>query len=154
MTGLFAILGQTPYENRLKGLRGAFDNRTTDPTDMTGALILFGVVAGAAIIWIVARRWSQRNEGNADTHRAMHLFDTINRKLGLSWRDRFILRMFARATHLPKPVVIMFDESLFDRHAERWLDSLSFAPLRGRGRASLNLLRSRSFPTEGTDDRD
>ena len=154
MTRLFAILGQTPYENRLKGLRGAFDQRTSDPMELTGALILFGVVAGAAIIWIVARRWSQRNEGNSDTHRAMHVFETIIRKLGVPWRDRFVLRMFARATHLPQPIVVMFDETLFDRHAERWLDSISFAPIRSRGRASLNLLRSRSFVTEQTNERD
>jgi hypothetical protein len=148
MMSMFAILAQTPFENRLKGLRGAFDNRPADPTDLTGAIILFGCVIGIAVIWVVARKWSQPASGNSDANHAIRMFDSMTRRLGLSWRDRFVLRMFARGSQLPRPALILFDETLFDRQSERWLESISFAPLRNRGRLSLEALRSRSFLTD------
>jgi len=142
---LFAILAQTPYENRLKGLRGAFDDRQSDPTDLTGAIILFGCVIGGAVIWAMLRKMAARRAGEGDANHPFRVFDMVTRALGLRWRDRMVLRLFARASQLPQPAILLFDESLFDRQAERWLESLSFAPLRMRAQSSLSALRTQSF---------
>ncbi|MCB9855946.1 MAG: hypothetical protein H6818_09695 [Phycisphaerales bacterium] len=143
---ILSILAQTPYQNRLEGLRGAFDDRKTDPTDITGFFILFGCVIAIALIWVIARRISVGRSTENEHNHPVRLFDMILRKMGIGFRDRFVLKLFARGVNLPSPMLIFFDEEVFDRHAGRWIDSLSFTPLKRRAMAGIELLRSRSFP--------
>ena len=146
MMPLYSILAQTPYQNRLEGLRGAFDDRKTDPTDVTGFLILFGSVIVVAIIWVVARKIAIRRKPENEHNHPVKLFDVILRKMGFNFRDRFVLKLFARGVNLPHPTMIFFDEEVFDRHAGRWIDDFPFTPLKHRARAGIELLRSRAFP--------
>lgn len=150
MTTLLTLLAQTPYQNRLQGLRGAFDDRKTDPTDVTGFLILFGCVFAIALIWVVVRKISIRRGPENDHNHPVRLFDLIMRKMGLGFRDRFLLKLFARGVRLPDPTLVFFDEEVFDRHADRWIEELAFTPLRRRARAGIDLLRSRAFPESQT----
>lgn len=146
MTPLLSMLAQTPYQNRLQGLRGAFDDRKTDPTDITGFVVLFGCVIAIAIIWMIVRKISIRRSPENENNHPVKLFDMIMRRMGIGFRDRFVLKLFARRVHLPHPTLVFFDEQVFDRHTERWIDGLAFAPLKRRARAGVELLRARTFP--------
>lgn len=143
---ILSILAQTPYQNRLEGLRGAFDDRKSDPTEVTGFLILFGCVIGFSVIWIVARKISIQRKPENDHNHPVRLFDVILRRMGIGFRDRFVLKLFARGVSLPHPMLIFFDEELFDRHAGRWIDGLTFTPFKRKARDGIELLRSRAFP--------
>ncbi|MCA9255915.1 MAG: hypothetical protein KDA33_09770 [Phycisphaerales bacterium] len=141
-----AILAQTPYQNRLDGLRGAFDDRKTDPTDVKGFIVLFGCVIAIALIWIISKKIASRREAENEHNHPVRMFDMILRRFGIGFRDRFVLKLFARGVNLPHPTLIFFDEEVFDRHAGRWVDSLAFTPLKRRAKVGLDLLRSRAFP--------
>lgn len=142
----FALLAQSPYQNRLQGLRGAFDDRQSNPTDVTGFFVFFGCVIAIAVIWIFVRKMAIRRRPENDHSHPVRHFDMILRKMGIGLRDRLILRLFARGVRLPNPALVFFDEEVFDRHADRWIDELAFAPIKRRARAGVDLLRSRAFP--------
>ena len=148
MIRLLTMLAQTPYQNRLRGLRGAFDERQSDPADVTGAIVLIGCLVAAALAWALFRHLSHRRKGDARGHNPLRMFDTLLRKLGISRGDRLLLRLFAKSMHVPHPAVILFDETFFDRQADWWLSSISFTPLRLRAKWSIEQLRARAFLTD------
>lgn len=154
MTRVLSILAQTPYQNRLQGLRGAFDDRKTDPADVTGIVVLFGCVIAIALVWVVVRRINLRRDPKHENDNPVRLFDMIMRKMGIGFRDRFVLKLFARRVSLPQPTLIFFDEEVFDRHTGHWIDDLMFTPLKVRARAGVALLRARAFPGSSSHDAD
>jgi len=141
-----SVIAQSPYQNRLEGLRGAFHNRKTDPADVTAVLIFFGAVIAIAVIWAVVRRISTNRKEESGVTSPVRLFDGVLRRMGIGFQDRFLLRLFARGTGLSQPALVLFDENTFDHHANRWIDSLSIAPLKRRAGVGIALLRDRAFP--------
>lgn len=140
------IIAQTPYHNRLEGLRGAFNDRPSNPTDTSGALILIGAAVALLVLWLILQRSNGSRGDRSRSNRTGKIYPRILKKFDLTLPDRLFLKMFAREANLTQPAIIFFDEQLFDRHSARWLDSMSMSFLRHRAQAAFDRVRMIAFP--------
>ena len=151
MAKWLGILAQTPYHNRLEGLRGAFNERpSSSSSDTSGAFILIGAAIAIFVLWLILQRANESRQERTRTVRAGKIFNRLLVKFGLSWADRCLLKMLARESGLARPAIIFFDEYLFDQQTQKWIDSISLGFFKRRAIASIERIRERAFVEEGT----
>ncbi len=144
------LLAQTPYHDRLKGLRGAFNDRpSSSSSDTSGAYILIGAAVAIFILWLILQRANESRQERRHTVRAGKIFNRLLVKFGLSWADRCLLKMLARESGLTRPAIIFFDEYLFDQQTQKWIDSISLGFFKRRASASVERIRARAFIADG-----
>ncbi len=131
MNDLFLILAQnTSLEERLRGLRGGFNDRPTDPANIRAVIFMIVIPVSLVILIFAIRQFRQRRReiASAPAH-PMKLFDNVLRRMGVRFTDRYLLRMCARSVNLTQPTIMLFSRELFDRNTNRWLDSLAVKAL-------------------------
>ncbi len=140
------LLAQTPYENRLRGLRGAFENKKTDPADIK--MLVAMIIALVAVILIVAvlKRVRQKKQGRTAPHHPLKLFSHVLKKMGIGPADRFLMRSLAKDTHLQQPAVMLFSHELFKQHAVAWLETISLKPVETHAKRRLQIIAHKAFP--------
>ncbi len=140
------LLAQSPYENRLKGLRGAFHEKKTDPADVE--MMIAMIVALAALIALIAltKKIKQRKAGKAAPQHPLKLLSHVLKKMGVGPADRFLMRSLARDTHLQQPTVMLFSHELFKEHAVRWLETITIGAFESHARRRLKIIARRAFP--------
>jgi len=144
------LLAQTPYHNRLQGLRGAFNDRPSSSSDSSGAFILIGAAIAIFILWLILQRANESRQDRTRTVRAGKIFNQLLIKFGLNWMDRFLLKMLARESGLARPAIIFFDEYLFEQQTQKWVDSISLGFFKRRAVQSVERIRARAFDGEGS----
>lgn len=146
MTRLLTLFAQTPYHNRLEGLRGAFNERERDPADMTGALILVGAVIAIVILWVILRKATGSQPISRERGKPGKIFNRILRSFGLNWRERLVMGMFARESGMKQPAIVFFDEDLFERQTEQWIETMAFTSYKSRAKQTIERVRVLAFP--------
>lgn len=139
------LLAQTPYQNRLQGLRGAFNQRQNDPTDVTGILIFFAAVALLIVALVLVKRFRARKEGRFAPRHPLRLFTLVLKKMGVGLTDRILMRSLARAARLPQPTLMFFSPSLYERHARRAADAIAVKALRAHARRRVEAIGRKAF---------
>ncbi|MFQ5412657.1 MAG: hypothetical protein ACE5EC_10175, partial [Phycisphaerae bacterium] len=100
MIRIFHLLAQTPYENRIQGIRGAFNNRKTDPADITAILIFLALVAMVVAGLIAVKHVKLRRSGKTAPRHPLNLFSLVMKKMDVGWTDRILMRWLARGAHM------------------------------------------------------
>lgn len=146
MNPVLHILAQSIYNNRLKGLRSAFNENEGDSGDI-GKLLFFGaLVAVLLVALVVARRAAQKGEAKSKATKPIKLFDKVLKEMGTSFFGRCLMRAAARHSRLRQPVVMFFNPALFERYAGQWADSLVVDSLRPYARKQVELIAKQAFP--------
>lgn len=140
------LLAQSPYENRLKGLRGAFHEKQTDPADLQMIVALVVALGALILLLAVMKHARQRKAGKAAPHHPLTLFSHVLKRMGVGPADRFLMRSLAKDTHLQQPTVMLFSHDLFQEQAARWLETLSFGAIESHARRRLKVIALRAFP--------
>lgn len=146
MSRLMFILAQTRYENRLKGFRGAFDNRQTDPTDIIVIGVYFAVLAAFVAVLIVFKRCRGRADGGATLQQPHRFFSRVMKQMGIGLGDRWMMRAVSRSARMQQPVTLFFNPGLFQKSTGRWLDSITLRPLRTYAEGRLRAISDTAFP--------
>ncbi len=124
------LLAQTPYKNRLQGLRGAFNNRKSDPMDTTMILGFLAVVAVVVITVVAVKHIRMRRSGQLAPRHPLNLFSQAMRKMGVGWTDRILMRWLARSVHMQQPTLMFFSPALYERYARRSAEGIAVKSLR------------------------
>lgn len=146
MMNLMLLLAQSPYQNRIKGLRGAFDNKQNDPMDVMLILVYIGVLVTVIMSLLIVNKIRLHKKSNQAPQQPYKLFNRVMKQMKIGASDRVLMRMLARSTHMPQPTVLFFSPELFEQHVERWTDSLSLKLLQDSARRRLDVISEKIFP--------
>ncbi len=145
MNSLLSILAQSPFENRLKGLQGAFNGRKQDPADVKLFFVIMLAFAAIVVAVVAVQAWRDRQKRRAAPCNPMRLFKALLKKLRIGWKDRWLLCSMARAAQLPQPTILLLNSQLYDKHAEAHLKQIGLRLWRRHAQQAIDLLRSRAF---------
>ncbi len=140
------LIAQSAYETRIKGLRGAFHERQSDPADLRLFLVFFIALAAVIIALALVRCLRSPGPRRPAARHPWRIFNRVLRRLGLGIVDRFIMRMLAADATVTHPTSILFSRDLFERSASRWVESISLATLRRHARRRLRAIGRIAFP--------
>lgn len=124
------LFAQTPYENRLQGLRGAFNNRKSDPMDTTMILGFLAAVAVVVFTVLAVKHIRMRRSGRLAPRHPSNLFSQAMKKMGVGWTDRILMRWLARSMHMQQPTLMFFSPVLYERYARRSAEGIAVKSLR------------------------
>ncbi len=144
-----ALLGQDASQERWEGVQNAFRNSLDRGQGEYSALVtagyfIAGLFAVSLIAYLLVRR-TQRSEGERTARPPLRFFGTLLAQLGVSWPDRFLLRLVARNAGLPNPSVMLLSPDILERHAGEWVDGLGVPFVRSYLRNRLDQLRLKAF---------
>ncbi|MFQ5429327.1 MAG: hypothetical protein ACE5E1_03360 [Phycisphaerae bacterium] len=142
------FLAQSPYETRLRGLRGAFDNRQNDPVDVQMIVVYLAVLGALILALVLYQRLRIRREDKRTPRHPMKLFNRVLRELGVGFVDRLLMRSLARSLPMEQPTTVLFNRSLFDQYRDRWLKSIGLVPLQAHAQRRLFAVAEKAFPPE------
>ena len=146
MNPVMNILAQSVYNDRLKSLRGAFNENEGDSGDI-GKLYFFGaLVVVLFVALVVARRAAQKDGSKPSATKPLKLFSKVLKEMGTPLFSRYLMRAAARQSHLRQPVVMFFNPDLFERYAGRWADTLVVRSLRPYAKKCVGLVAKQAFP--------
>ncbi len=146
MNPVMNILAQSVYNDRLKSLRGAFNENGGDSGDI-GKLFFFGALVMVLLIaLVVARRAAQKEGSKPGATKPLKLFSKVLKEMGTPFPVRCLMRAAARQSRLRQPVVMFFNPDLFERYAGRWADTLVVRSLRPYARKRVSLVAKKAFP--------
>jgi len=148
MIRLVSILAQTRYQNRLKGLRSAFDDKKSDPADLRSIVVFVAILAAVVVVVAVANRLRQHAAAAAAPRHPARLFNQVLKKLGIGLTDRLLMRFMARRSTLQQPTVIFFSRKRFDEEVGQWADSISLKAVQDYVRDRMNAVGESVFHTE------
>ena len=148
MTRFGFILAQTAYQNRLKGLRGAFNEKPSNPADMKAFFIFVAAMAVLILFVVLVKQLRLRKERKAAPRHPARLFNRVLKRMELNLTDRLFMRMLAAGIYLRQPTIIFFSRDLFERHTEKWLNGISVKSFRNRARKRLKSIAEKAF-TDG-----
>ncbi|MCG8405131.1 MAG: hypothetical protein MI923_08050 [Phycisphaerales bacterium] len=139
------FLAQSPYHDRIRGLRSAFDNKQTDPTDVKLILVYIVILLAVIVSLLLVKKFRLHKEGSLAPQQPFKLFNRVLKQMEISLVDRILLRMLARSTHMLQPTVMLFSPELFEQHAGRWADSITFKFAQSHARRRLNAVAEKAF---------
>jgi len=145
MIELIHLLAQTPYENRIQGLRGAFNNRKSDPMDTTMILCFLAVVAVVVAITIAVKYIRLRRSGHIAPRHPLNLFGQVMKKMGIGWTDRILMGWLARGAHMHQPTLMFFSPALYERYARRSAEGIAIKSLRNHARRRVVAIGEMAF---------
>lgn len=140
------ILAQTTYQNRLKGLRGAFDDKPSDPADFKLIVVLAIALLAVILFSVLLGRIRLRAERKAAPRHPEKLFNKVMKRMGLGLTDRCLMRLLARSADLSQPTVMFLSADLFERHTRRWIDSITIKSLQDYIRRRIGVVAGAAFP--------
>lgn len=146
MTGFAPLLAQSRIAERMMKVKGGFNDRPTDPADLTGVLLMILVPISIVLLILLSRNLYLRVKArHSSPAHPMRLFDLVLKRMGIHLGDRVLLRAFARAAHVNHPTTLLFSRETFDRHASQWLEKLSIRPIQRHARARMELVADCAF---------
>ena len=104
-------------------------------------LAVFAIVVLLCVVALVFR-FQQRRQGR-ELNNAEKLYRSLLNRLGLSVRQRDLLRRIASEQHLDNPTVLLLGRRVFERHARRGLATGNASPDETR---RIEELADRLFP--------
>ncbi|MBX3395965.1 MAG: hypothetical protein KF841_11425 [Phycisphaerae bacterium] len=140
------LLAQSKIEERLSAIRGGFNDRQTDPTQVTGVIVAILIpVSIVLLVFVVQALRTRIKAGRSSPAHPLKLFDTVLKKMGVRLSDRFLLRAFARSVNVPQPAALLFSRENFERHAARWLERLTIGSLRRHAVTRIAVIADLAF---------
>ena len=118
---LLIAAGKPRLPEWLRVIQENFGNDNSVPRLLTTVAVLAAIPALAAVSY----NFLQKRRTAAEVSRPRTLFRRVLRKLPLGRGQRAIARRMARDLHLPNPTILVLSAELFDRHAARWMGSMS-----------------------------
>lgn len=149
MITLANMLAQSRVAEKLQKIRGGFNDRPTNPADLTGVFLTILIPISFVLLILLVRNLIARyKKGHGSPAHPMRLFDTVLKKMGMKFSDRFLLRALARSSHLNHPTVVFFSRETFKRHATAWIEKLSIKPIQHHAKARMSVISELAFGPE------
>ncbi len=141
------------FEERLRAIRGGFNDRPTDPADIWAVIYMLVIPISAMVLFFAIRQYRQKRReiANAPAH-PMRLFDNVLRRMGVGMSDRYLMRAFARSANLPQPTIVLFSRDLFEKSTTRWLNSLSVKAIQTHATARFSAIAEMAFGPQNEND--
>jgi hypothetical protein len=138
------MLGQiVPPRDRLLGIRDRFADGGT-----WGEMILTLLGLAAFVAFLFVAFGIQRRVCRKEIDNPRKLFRTLMTQLGLTVRQRDLLRRMAGDLRLAHPTILLLGPGPYWSHAERWTSQFARKPTAIR--AELDQLALALFPQSGT----
>lgn len=140
------LFAQSKIEERLSAIRGGFNDRQTDPIEVTGVIVAILIpVSLVLLVFVVQGLRSRIKAGRSSPAHPLKLFDTVLKKMGVRLSDRYLLRAFARSVNVPHPAALLFSRENFERYAARWLERLTIRSLHRHAEARIAAIADLAF---------